>query len=255
MYALRHTFATLARTAGEGASNVSRQLGHSKSTLVDAVYSHSLALGLAAMSERVTARAFGTTLQLRLIDGGRCGREPLKSMEKKVRKRLQLVDYIGSRGWNRTRHGKSLIHANRVKRSPELPANLPSRRRTFGLSDADGRSSLENAIDREDERTARNASASIACNLASAALALLAFTIHRRSDMAQLMVRNLAADLVKALKQRAAKHNRSAEQEHREILQAALQGPRRRPLAEVLAAMPNVGEDQDFVRQQSDRRG
>jgi antitoxin FitA len=73
--------------------------------------------------------------------------------------------------------------------------------------------------------------------------------------MAQLMVRNLAADLVKALKQQAAKHNRSAEQEHREILQAALQGPRRRPLAEVLAAMPNVGEDQDFVRRQSDRRG
>jgi plasmid stability protein len=69
------------------------------------------------------------------------------------------------------------------------------------------------------------------------------------------MVRNLAADLVKALKKRAAKHNRSAEQEHREILQAALQGPSRRPLAEVLAAMPNVGEDQDFVRRQSDRRG
>ena len=73
--------------------------------------------------------------------------------------------------------------------------------------------------------------------------------------MAQLMVRNLADDLVKALKQRAAKHNRSAEQEHREILQAALSGPRRRRLAEVLAAMPNVGEDQDFIREQSDRRG
>ena len=66
--------------------------------------------------------------------------------------------------------------------------------------------------------------------------------------MAQLMVRNLTEDLVKALKQRAAKHNRSAEQEHREILQAALRGPRRRRLAEVLGNMPNVGEDQDFVR-------
>ncbi len=73
--------------------------------------------------------------------------------------------------------------------------------------------------------------------------------------MAQLMVRNLPDDLVKALKQRAAKHNRSAEQEHREILQTALRGPRRRRLAEVLAAMPNVGEDQDFVRRQFDRRG
>ena len=72
--------------------------------------------------------------------------------------------------------------------------------------------------------------------------------------MAQLMVRNLTADLVKALKQRAAKHNRSAEQEHREILQAALRGPRRRPLAEVLATMPDVGNDLDFVRVQIDRR-
>jgi plasmid stability protein len=69
------------------------------------------------------------------------------------------------------------------------------------------------------------------------------------------MVRNLPEDLVKALKQRAAKNNRSAEQEHREILQAALRGPRRRRLAEVLGTMPNVGEDQDFVRKQSDRRG
>jgi antitoxin FitA len=73
--------------------------------------------------------------------------------------------------------------------------------------------------------------------------------------MAQLLVRNLPDDLVKALKQRAAKHNRSAEQEHREILQSALRGPRRRPLAALLAAMPNVGNDEDFEREQSDRRG
>lgn len=73
--------------------------------------------------------------------------------------------------------------------------------------------------------------------------------------MAQLMVRNLPEDLVKALKQRAAKHNRSAEQEHREILQAALRGPRRRHLAEILAAIPNVGNDQDFAREQVDQRG
>jgi antitoxin FitA len=72
--------------------------------------------------------------------------------------------------------------------------------------------------------------------------------------MAQLMVRNLPEELVVALKRRAAKRNRSAEQEHREILKAALRGPRRKALAEVLAAMPNVGEDADFVRQQADRR-
>lgn len=73
--------------------------------------------------------------------------------------------------------------------------------------------------------------------------------------MAQLMVRNLPDELVVALKQRAARRNRSAEQEHREILKAALQGPRRKTLAEVLAGMPNVGEDEDFARQQVDRRG
>lgn len=68
------------------------------------------------------------------------------------------------------------------------------------------------------------------------------------------MVRNLPEELVKALKQRAAKHNRSAEQEHREILRAALRSPRRRHLAEVLASIPNVGKDGDFMRRQKDRR-
>lgn len=68
------------------------------------------------------------------------------------------------------------------------------------------------------------------------------------------MVRKLSSELVKALKQQAAKRNRSAEQEHREILKAALHGPRRRHLADVLAAIPNVGEDSDFGREQRDRR-
>jgi len=72
--------------------------------------------------------------------------------------------------------------------------------------------------------------------------------------MAQLIVRDLPEELVLALKQRAAKRNRSAEQEHREILKAALTGTKRRPLAAVLAAIPNVGEDGDFSREQSDRR-
>jgi len=49
--------------------------------------------------------------------------------------------------------------------------------------------------------------------------------------------------------------NHSAEQEHREILEQALLGPRRRSLAEVLAAMPDAGEDADFERRQIDRRG
>jgi plasmid stability protein len=73
--------------------------------------------------------------------------------------------------------------------------------------------------------------------------------------MAQRVVHNPPEDLVKASKQRAAKHNRSAKQEHREIRDAALRGSRRHHLAQVLAAIPNVGRDEDFARTQSDRRG
>jgi plasmid stability protein len=72
--------------------------------------------------------------------------------------------------------------------------------------------------------------------------------------MAQLVVRNLDAELVTKLKQRAAANHHSAEEEHRQILRRSLLGPRRRNFAEVLAAMPNVGEDGDFVRAQHDRR-
>lgn len=75
------------------------------------------------------------------------------------------------------------------------------------------------------------------------------------SSVAQLIVRDLSKDLVKALKQRAAKRNRSTEQEHREILQSVLRSPKRRHLADVLAAIPNVGEQSDFGREQSDKRG
>jgi plasmid stability protein len=40
--------------------------------------------------------------------------------------------------------------------------------------------------------------------------------------MTQLTVRNVTADLVRTLKERAAAHGRSAEAEHREILREAL---------------------------------
>jgi plasmid stability protein len=68
------------------------------------------------------------------------------------------------------------------------------------------------------------------------------------------MVRNVDEAVVRELKRRAARRNHSAEQEHRDILEQALLHPRRRMLAEVLAAMPDVGEDTDFERQQADRR-
>ncbi|OYW38069.1 MAG: DNA-binding protein [Hydrogenophilales bacterium 12-61-10] len=61
-----------------------------------------------------------------------------------------------------------------------------------------------------------------------------------------LVVRNVDEDVALALKQLAALHGRSAEAEHREILKTALQRPKRRSVAEILASMPNVGEDADF---------
>jgi plasmid stability protein len=71
--------------------------------------------------------------------------------------------------------------------------------------------------------------------------------------MEQLIVRDLPTELVLALKRPPAQRNRSAEQEHREILKAALKRTKRRPLAAVLAAIPNVGEDNDFRREHGDR--
>ena len=66
--------------------------------------------------------------------------------------------------------------------------------------------------------------------------------------MPDLLVRNVDEGLVKALKERAAAHGRSAEAEHREILASALRRTRKRSFAAVLASMPNVGLDADFDR-------
>jgi plasmid stability protein len=90
------------------------------------------------------------------------------------------------------------------------------------------------------------------CLPAKQLLALLAAGGDR--NVAQLMVRNVDEAVVRELKKRAARRNHSAEQEHRDILEQALLRPRRRSLAEVLAAMPNAGEDADFERRQIDRR-
>ena len=72
--------------------------------------------------------------------------------------------------------------------------------------------------------------------------------------MANLLVRDVDESLVKALKQRAGKHGRSAEAEHRAILAAALARTRRRSFAQVLASMPDVGVDEDFSRIESRRK-
>lgn len=66
--------------------------------------------------------------------------------------------------------------------------------------------------------------------------------------MAQLIVRRLEDELVQALKERAGRHGRSAEAEHREILRKALLSAPSDDLKSVLLDMPNVGEDSDFER-------
>jgi plasmid stability protein len=66
--------------------------------------------------------------------------------------------------------------------------------------------------------------------------------------MANLIVRNLEEKVVRALKRRAVRHGRSAEAEHRAILEQALLKTRRRSLAEALASMPDIGRDEDFER-------
>lgn len=71
--------------------------------------------------------------------------------------------------------------------------------------------------------------------------------------MSSLIVRNVDAVIVKSLKECAVRHGRSMEAEHRALLEQALLKPRRRSLAEVLAAMPNVGRDADFARIQEEQ--
>lgn len=66
-------------------------------------------------------------------------------------------------------------------------------------------------------------------------------------QMAQLIVRNIADDLVRALKRRAVRHGRSAEAEHREILRSVLtQDAERESFKAFLTSMPDVGSDEDF---------
>ncbi|MBT3225807.1 MAG: DNA-binding protein [Deltaproteobacteria bacterium] len=69
--------------------------------------------------------------------------------------------------------------------------------------------------------------------------------------MANLVVRNIDDDIVKALKFQAGKHGISAEAEHRRILKETLLAPPKKTFEEILAIMPNVGRDSDFSRKQN----
>ena len=70
--------------------------------------------------------------------------------------------------------------------------------------------------------------------------------------MGQLIVRDLDQRIVDALKRRAAANGRSAEAEHRLILEQTLAQPRKRSFIEALQAIPDVGKDEDFVRHQDE---
>ena len=70
--------------------------------------------------------------------------------------------------------------------------------------------------------------------------------------MADLVVRNLDSTIVEALKKRALRHGRSAEAEHRAILESALARTRRKTFAQALATIPDVGSDEDFARNQDE---
>lgn len=73
------------------------------------------------------------------------------------------------------------------------------------------------------------------------------------TKVANLLVRNIDSAVVKALKARAGRHGISVEEEHRRILRSALLGPTRKPFAEVLKSIPDMGKDSDFERRQEDR--
>lgn len=63
-----------------------------------------------------------------------------------------------------------------------------------------------------------------------------------------LIIHDVEDSVMLALQQRAKLHDRSIEEELRDILIEVLKKPARRSFAEVLASMPNVGEDDDFNR-------
>ena len=71
--------------------------------------------------------------------------------------------------------------------------------------------------------------------------------------MANLVVRNIDDEIVRALKSRAELKGISSEEEHRNILKAALIRPKKKSFSEVLHANPSVASDSDFERRQDDK--
>lgn len=66
--------------------------------------------------------------------------------------------------------------------------------------------------------------------------------------MPDLVLRDVSAEMILALERRAVARGRSAEAEHKAILRAALLFSSDSSFVELLQAMPNVGNDEDFER-------
>lgn len=76
-----------------------------------------------------------------------------------------------------------------------------------------------------------------------------AVAVVASNGMVQLLVRDIESEVVLELGVRAARHGRSAEEEHRQILRQALARPEPPlTLKELLLQFPEVGEDRDFER-------
>ena len=71
--------------------------------------------------------------------------------------------------------------------------------------------------------------------------------------MSQLLVRNIPESLVKKLKRRAIEHGVSTEEEHRQILKAALSQPtpakKKRTLLDAFIELGKIAPDFEFVRE------
>ena len=72
-------------------------------------------------------------------------------------------------------------------------------------------------------------------------------------DMSQLLVRKIPESLVKKLKRRAVEHGVSTEEEHRQILKAALAQPapvkKKRTLYDAFRELGKIAPDFDFVQE------
>lgn len=66
--------------------------------------------------------------------------------------------------------------------------------------------------------------------------------------MPTLTIEDIDEQIVNALENQAKQHGTTPEIEHKRILETALKNPIQQSFAEVLANMPNVGQDSDFER-------